>query len=289
MSLIVENGEVIKERNTTRTVNGTTYTIVYREYSLEVNGTTYSAVKLQVYDSYGRLLLDPDVCVHMFPLVYWLQILWWGYWVYYGNDYYVYTHFPLEDVCWYLLDVWYDIQTSIDIVTMPFEVASIVCTLYGGVIGNAASIALSAISYIITGWIETERWYVLSESVAMIEYNKEWGFRTLEKLHHPCYNQPWWDPVPTVTYYLISKDGATGQVWPYGAAATINGWAAADMSYFYSTFIGTFGNGNWVYVGAYPPHIPYEAIDPDIASLIDAGSWWSAIESIIYLLNMLGL
>ncbi len=76
----------------------------------------------------------------------------------------------------------------------------------------------------------------------MIQYNREWGFRTLEKLHYSIYSQSWWDIVSTVTYYLINKDGFTGQVWPYGAAAVINGWAAAGMAHFYSAFIGALGN-----------------------------------------------
>ena len=72
-SLILSNGEIIREENTTRTENGTTYTIVEREYALEINGTTYTAVKISVYDSEGRPLVDPNVCIYMFPLAYWAQ------------------------------------------------------------------------------------------------------------------------------------------------------------------------------------------------------------------------
>ncbi|MGQ9722979.1 MAG: hypothetical protein ACUVXA_16850 [Candidatus Jordarchaeum sp.] len=108
----------------------------------------------------------------------------------------------------------------------------------------AAGLVLTAIEYIV-GQIGTmKEKNIMTACLAVIQYNGEWGFRTLERLHYSIYSQSWWDLVPTVTYYLINKNGVTGQVWPYGPAAVINGWAAANMAYFYSTFIGVFGNGN---------------------------------------------
>lgn len=282
ISLIISNGTIIREEVTTKVENGTTYTVVEREYALEINGTTQTAVKISVYDSEGRLLADPEVCIYIWPLMYWLQILWWGWLVWYGNDYYVYIHFPLIDTAWYLLDVWDTLETNTNAVRLPFQAAGLALNFLGPPIGTAASAACLAIERLIANFGEYIKRTILNACLFTILYNGAWGFRTLERLH---YIFPWsfcpWDLFSSITYFIVTKDGLHVQVWPNDGWAVLNTYIfqsvqLATMPILYTAFVATFGWGKWVYMGAYLPIRQYTSYDGEILevanTLLDLGS-----------------
>lgn len=97
---------------------------------------------------------------------------------------------------------------------------------------------------------------ILSASLFRILYNGEWGFRTLERLHY-IWGFCLWDLFSSITYFIVNKGGVTCQVWPYGGWAVlstlIGGTGATNMALLYSAFVGTYGWGRWVYMGAYLP------------------------------------
>lgn len=281
-SLILSNGTIIREENTTRIENGTTYTIVEREYALEINGTTCTAVKISVYDSEGRVLVDPNVCIYMFPLVYWLQILWWGSLIWYGNDYYVYIHFPILDEAWYLLDVWASATNGINNIRLPFQIANLVSFAIPGPVGLAIGAAAMAFDLLVAYIGGTIRAEIMNICLATVLYNGVWGFRTLERLHYIWGWCPW-DIWTSITYFVVNKDGAIVQLWPYSGWAVLNtliGGQATNMAVLYTAFVSTYGNGQWVYMGAYVPVIYLTSHDGDIwetaRQIIDASSTASA-------------
>ncbi|MEM3563226.1 MAG: hypothetical protein QXR19_08355 [Candidatus Jordarchaeaceae archaeon] len=108
INLIIKQGQLMREWNTTTTINGKNCTTINRVYELEINATTQTVVKVSIYSSNGTEIIDPYIYIICNPLVYWGWFWVWswplGYWVYvpvlYGYDFLAYARFPNEPPCW---------------------------------------------------------------------------------------------------------------------------------------------------------------------------------------------
>ncbi|MHA1579689.1 MAG: hypothetical protein ACTSUQ_08680 [Candidatus Freyarchaeota archaeon] len=104
INLIMEEGRLIREWNTTVTINGENCTAINRVYELEVNGTVLTFVKVSIYSPDGVEIADPYGMLVANPLGYWTSVWVWtwfpfaGFWcpvyVCYGYDYLCYTVSP---------------------------------------------------------------------------------------------------------------------------------------------------------------------------------------------------
>ncbi|MEX2725543.1 MAG: hypothetical protein Q6367_016755, partial [Candidatus Freyarchaeota archaeon] len=197
INLIVEQGEIVREWRTVKTVNGTEVTSVYREYSLEINGTTQNVLKITVYSSDETVISDPYIRISRTPLICWIWS--WQWWwfalvpILYGYDVFAYTHFTyLEENIW-TADVLAGPSTISTIVIMLSVVASIVWTLIDVPVPEPFHKIAGIILAIITAAVGIEVNRVHSDLINKILLAKQqnasvdpvWGFRFYEYIHYP--------------------------------------------------------------------------------------------------------
>ena len=275
IDLIMEQGQLIREWNTTTTINGENCTAINRVYELEINGTTLTFIKVSIYSPDGAEIADPYGMLIANPLGYWTAVWVWIYWpwsgfwcpvyVCYGYDYLCYTRFPgepsTEASLYYIavLGVLYQEHESSQ--KLFGELASLAVNLAGaGPYGQTIAAILFTIAF--TGGFLTEAWYnnAWQSFTAMWMYNyakdPSFGFEIMQRLHL-LQPQAWpvWDPVSFTTLHYVNVDGATVQVCPpSGTVLIIND--AVHVYYFNmacATFAANYGTNNWVWVGPYEP------------------------------------
>ncbi|MHA1209960.1 MAG: hypothetical protein ACTSP1_13950 [Candidatus Freyarchaeota archaeon] len=259
---IIGTGEIIKEWNVSKVIDGQPFTFICKQYSLEVNGTTYTAVKAEAYNKDGILIADPDIYVKAPPYYYsyWYPWPWpWGQWIVYGQDDYYYTHFrytveiggiTYNETFWYLMDATeecnYD-EIVITAITIPLSCA----VGYFNVIAGLIAAAEGAYSYTNIEHMKTTLWQVAY-------YNGEWGLRTVFRNHYLWGVRPWWDLYNGITFWAINKDGAWVQAFPSPAGGLSLGyqpqWAAQQIAAQIAQVGINFGVNKWVWIG---PYIPY--------------------------------
>ncbi|MGQ9722527.1 MAG: hypothetical protein ACUVXA_14535 [Candidatus Jordarchaeum sp.] len=75
VNLIAEKGEILREWNTTQTINGSEYFIMNREYAMEINGTIQKVVKVMIYSYDGKEIVDPYMNIQR-ELLLWPCLVW---------------------------------------------------------------------------------------------------------------------------------------------------------------------------------------------------------------------
>ncbi|MEM2144107.1 MAG: hypothetical protein QW279_02005 [Candidatus Jordarchaeaceae archaeon] len=262
---IIENGQIVKEWNISRTISNISSTIICKEYRIEVNGTLYTAVKAEVYNEDGTLISDPDVYVKAPPYYYWYWFPWpwpFGQIIVYGQDEYIYVHFRdlvevngvlYPEMALYLWDVTEEVSVKEIIVvalTIIMSTALGCVPLVGPLLAVFASVA-GAYEY-----SHYEHMKDVLKDTAL--YNREWGLRTVLRSHWIYGVGPWWDFLSGVTFWTITKDGAWVQAFlnPFGGlglAYCSSESAAIITGYIYQVGM-IYGFNRWVWIG---PCIPY--------------------------------
>ncbi|MHA1645300.1 MAG: hypothetical protein ACTSV0_09735 [Candidatus Freyarchaeota archaeon] len=240
---VVQNGELLNEWNTTSEVNGTTYTSMFKEYSLEVNGTTLTVVKVTIMSSNGTLIVDPYLYVHKVDLFYlqfvWVSWPWWGVYVpcYYGWDIYSYIRYSNDpsdagysESALFLAKAENDLkEPSVTLGTISgflgaTSTALGVLTLAGVLQAAIPSAVIGAISAVLyaAGVLASEvAEIILREYLYAATYNYErdptYGICTMERYHiiyttNPIEQWSW------TNFHVVYCDGGVKQIspFPYG-------------------------------------------------------------------------
>lgn len=278
VNYIVQQGKITSELNETKTINGTTYYIVTREYSLTINGTTQNVTKITVTTDDGTVIMDPYFRINQAQLLWpcYVWVFWWpyyiGWWptvVLYGYDWYMCIFFtPGLEASAYLANVYLNLPlASMDAFTWASTIASFAGGLYGvgaavaGTVTSAAATVLSAVglALAVVGIIgHYAQAYTLDRYKEVLAYNEardwDWGWMECDYWHNPMLppktaNPPCYDEWNKIVPYLVSVDGA---FWPktLGDAYFLIG---EPIYYSYINLVTAFGSlygfGNWVWLG----------------------------------------
>ncbi|MEX2706628.1 MAG: hypothetical protein Q6352_015455 [Candidatus Freyrarchaeum guaymaensis] len=270
---VVQNGELLNQWNTTSEVNGTTYTSMFKEYSLEVNGTTLTVVKVTIISSDGTVIVDPYLYVHKVDLFYlqFVVISWlpfYGIWVpcYYGWDIYSYIRYPndpewneavlfLEKAYWDLivepqLQLW-DLSTYL---TGFYAL----CLIPG--LGEAAAAAVTVVEIILQAagvvakalgqTIYNEYEYALTYNEAR---NPSYGICTMSRYHiiyttNPIEQWSW------TNFHVAYCDGGLKQIAPFPIGSYLMSWENALIIVNLFNAINSYcGFEHWVWLGPWVP------------------------------------
>lgn len=258
---IINNGQITKEWNISRTINNISSTIICKEYRIEVNGTPHTAVKAEIYNEDGTLISDPDVYVKAPPYYYWYWFPWpwpFGQIIVYGQDDYIYVHFRFVveiggqqyyEEEYFLKNVFEKTERSKWIYRAITITISAAC---------AAAGPAGAIGAVIAGlydiYTEQNIEYFRNVIKAVADDNKEWGLRTVLRNHYLWGVAPPWDPLDGITFWAIRWYGGWEQAFPWpgfgslapGAKDTAKTLALAIAA---TGFI--CGVNQWVWVGPY--------------------------------------
>ncbi|MBS7252292.1 MAG: hypothetical protein KIH08_17145 [Candidatus Freyarchaeota archaeon] len=253
IDLIISEGEIVREWNTTSTVNDTTYTYVYRDYALEINGTTQHLLKVSVYASDGTLITDPYIKIINAPLMYWTW--WWGWYpVLYGWDYGIYQHYTagLETVLFlaadeYLEDStdWADVTTIIGVIVSIAGFAGFPAGLLATITGAVlAVVGLSAKEIARKVW----------ERISLVNMfnahdDPSFGFMLYQNFHWVA-NPQWFDPLSYTRFCAIQSNGVVIALVPLSLDNVC--YMSAEQVSVYVSFLTWYnthvGFGNWVWV-----------------------------------------
>ncbi|MEM3564248.1 MAG: hypothetical protein QXR19_13515 [Candidatus Jordarchaeaceae archaeon] len=253
VDLIMSEGEIVREWNTTNTVNDTTYTYVYRDYSLEINGTTQHLLKVSVYASDGTLIIDPYVKIANAPLIYWT---WWFGWypVLYGWEYGAYTHYTPAETPYFLAAAYAGLEGADDWTTILFYISAIVVVAGLLIGGEVASLVTSVTGLILAGmglyisYVADKTWEDINY-VNMINANHDpsFGFMLYQNFHWVA-NPQWWDPLSYTKFCLIQSNGVVYQVWPTTGVC----YMSTEQVNVYVSFLVHYNNqvgfNQWVWV-----------------------------------------
>jgi hypothetical protein len=272
VNYVVQNGELLNEWNTTTEINGTTYTQMFKEYSLDVNGTTLTVVKVTIMGSDGTVIVDPYLYVHKFDLFYlqfvWVAWPWWGIWVpcYYGWDIYYYMRYANEDPSYsesalFLGKVWNDLvyepQVQLRNVAIALLAAYALCAI--PVLGEAAAIAVSVVQGIllVSGVVaEALGTLVYNEYLYSAEYNlardPTFGVCTMSRFHiiyttNPIEQWSW------TTFHVVYCDGGVKQISPLWGVYYMTWEQALGITSFLNAINSYCGFEHWVWLGPYIP------------------------------------
>ena len=276
INLIIDEGRLIREWNTTVTINGENCTAINRVYELEINGTVLTFVKVSIYSPDGVEIADPYGMLVANTLVYYTWYLWWPpgswwpIWIYgpvvYGMDYLAYTRFPGEPsleaqeyYCW-VAGVLYQQHGSLEAIFQGFAslAVNIIYTQWGNPYALALAVVLASIAragdYISDRWYE-DRWDAFS-SMFMYNYEQDpsFGFEIMQRFH--LVNSPQaWDPLSFTTLHWVNVEGVVVQICP-DPGLVMYVTSAYDVSVFHDCcvlFASHYGTNNWVWVGAWEP------------------------------------
>ncbi|MHA1364228.1 MAG: hypothetical protein ACTSP1_17135 [Candidatus Freyarchaeota archaeon] len=278
INLIVEQGEIVREWRTVKTVNGTEVTSVYREYAMEINGTTQSVLKITVYSSNGTVISDPYIRISRTPLICWIwSWQWWGFAlvpIWYGYDVFAYTHFTyLEENIWSEYVITGPGTVSL-IATAVSAIASLAWGFLDIPVPEPFHKIASVIIIIITAAVGAEIGRVHNDIVNKILLAKQqnvsvdpvWGFRFYEYVHYPVSpptGAPWYYPPvpdvqPTIAWYYVTATGGIIGVTPpyYDLPLPIDPPIAYDLQYLFSTIANEYGWDTWIWIGGIPGGTP---------------------------------
>lgn len=291
INLVVEKGEILREWNTTQTINGSEYFVVNREYAMEINGTIQKVVKVYVYSYDGKEIIDPYMGIQWVPLlwpcmvwVWWWPVYvgWWGTVILYGYDFYLYTAFTVDeqgayakwvydntlgqvtpdwtqgastvlDVAGPLLFAASKVATGISAALLAG--ASTVCTALGAALALAWPIIYVAMDYLWNNFVNTE-YYNLA-------INPYFGFREVTYFHDPlsppvgaspsCY-----DLQPYITPFYIRADNSWWYKSPWHYPLMFDKYTPLwyALNNFVTLWGATFGFNTWVWLSPFPPNWP---------------------------------
>ncbi|MGQ9723165.1 MAG: hypothetical protein ACUVXA_17820 [Candidatus Jordarchaeum sp.] len=284
INLIVEQGEIVREWSTVKTVNGTEVTSVYREYAMEINGTTQSVLKVTVYSSDGTVISDPYIRISRTPLI---CLIWsWQWWcwrfvlvpILYGYDVFAYAHFTyLEENMWFaevvnvpgnptISGIAGMISFGVTIVTLLFSIPEGYSKIVGAIAGIITAI-LAAVTFE-PGKVAMD---LFNKILLAQQQNRSidpvWGFRFYEYVHYPVspptgaiwYYPPVPDVIPTIAWhYVTATGGIIGATPPYyDSPLPIDPITAYDLQYLYSTIANKCGCWDtWIWIGGIPGGTP---------------------------------
>ncbi len=262
VNLIIAEGEVVREWNTTSTVNNTAYTYLYKDYALEINGTTQHVLKVSVYTSDGTLIIDPKIMITQAPLIYWYW--WWGWHLMlYGYDYGMYLHFTPAETSIYLNNAFtalvYNIATcsfnTIADYLSPIAFALDLAGLRGCAPAGIAGAVVSATVLILVGLgksvevMASQTWTDITYVAGLNEQNDpSYGFQLYQRYHQVILGQ-WWDPDTWTTFHLIMWNGLVYQTCPRAGVIYILDGSVKDAYFsflvWYNANIG-FNHWSWI-------------------------------------------
>ena len=279
IDLIIEQGELVREWNTTITIGGENCTAINRVYEREINGTMQSVIKVSICSPNGTEIIDPYIYLIRNPLVYWSWF--WGGWftwyylpVLYGYDYLFYARFPADypkpipeamvytgalfDSLSRQTDEWNIAIAAIGMICSGFVAAA--AYLAGLSLGwaVAASMAISGAFFNLGYWPASAYFggiWTTYESVYTYNYEHDptFGAEIMHRFHWVCAPQTW-DLISFMTFHFAYYNGATIQVAPHPGIVLPLGQPAAEVCfYFAQEYINTFGTKTWVWVGPITP------------------------------------
>lgn len=270
VDLILSEGRVVGEWNTTSTVNNTTYTYVFKDYALEVNGTTQHLLKVSVYTSDGTSIIDPKIMITMAPLYYWVWFLWINYPVLYGYDFGIWIHYTPEETPTFLNNVFIELvverlQCSYKkVATSCAAICTIVSFLATGcaLSGNPAAIPLGiadavigATALILTGigmaldHLAEIVWNDISLVAAFnAKEDSSFGFMLFQRFHYVA-SYVWWDPRSWTTFHIVYCNGVVLQTCPRTGVNYMDGANVDTYLNFLWWYSGNIGFNKWVWIG----------------------------------------
>nr|MDO8079634.1 hypothetical protein [Candidatus Freyarchaeota archaeon] len=291
VNLVVEKGEILREWNTTQTINGLEYFVVNREYAMNVNGTIQKVVKVYVYSYDGKEIIDPYMGIQWVPLlwpcmvwVFWwpFYVGWWGTVILYGYDFYLYTAFTVDEQGAYAYWVydntlgqvtpdWYTAAVGINdligaaiyaasqgaagITAAVLAAAGAACVALAVALAVAWPIFYVFVDYYWNNFVSTEAYN--------FAINPYFGFREVTYFHDPispptgaypsCY-----DLLPYITPFYIRADNSWWYklLWPYSVMVDKYTPLWYALNNFVTVWGGTFGFNTWVWLSPFPPNWP---------------------------------
>ncbi|MFB0561140.1 MAG: hypothetical protein ACETWM_07985 [Candidatus Lokiarchaeia archaeon] len=272
--LIMEQGQLVREWNTTITIDGENCTAINQVYELEVNGTILTFIKVSIYSPDGVKISDPWAMMLSSKLIYWTKVWIWtwfpflGYWlpvpVWYGSNFQLYCRYigdPSSEAAYYYNEmlIWFTIEKVLhEQFISDLLGTAVTFALTGNIYGIIAAGALVLVA--LDWWVVSEAWYNQSWQTfySMYSYNlaqdPSFGFMVMDEMHL-VWDPQQWDPLSWAKYYWIRCDGLTYQYGPPQGGAmpiwdsnTVNLLSEACLG-----FLSTYGEGNWVWLGEWVP------------------------------------
>ncbi|MHA1363788.1 MAG: hypothetical protein ACTSP1_14820 [Candidatus Freyarchaeota archaeon] len=289
INLVVEKGEIVREWNTTRTINGSEYFVMNREYSMEVNGTIQKVVKVMIYNYNGTEIVDPYMNIQreelLWPCYVWVFwpfvfVGWWYTVIPYGYDFYLYLSFTVDEQPWwkgytYHKTLGSDPISWLSVASVGFSFAGVTSVVAYFSSGTLAAIAAAASTVISVGSVALAAAFVEIHAYAAAVWDNfitteaynwahdpSFGFKEVEYFHNPISpptgaNPPCLDIEPYLTPYYIRVDNwYYKNPWPY----SIYPGKYSQLHTTYDNFVvlwgNTFGFDTWVWVGPFPTDYP---------------------------------
>ncbi|MFB0562129.1 MAG: hypothetical protein ACETWM_13070 [Candidatus Lokiarchaeia archaeon] len=273
IDLIMEQGQLVREWNTTITIDGENCTAINRVYELEINGTVLTFIKVSIYSPDGVEIADPygmlvaNMLVYYTWYLWWPPGSWWPIWIYgpvvYGMDYLAYTRFPGEpstEAVTYFYSVMGVLYTEHAQYISVFQIIAVLAVNIHNVappISYAVAAVLAGIAW--AGAYITDRWYENTwytfQAMYMYNYDQDpsFGFEIMQRFH--LVNSPQaWDPLSFTTLHFVNIEGVVVQICPTSGVMYIT--SAYDVSVFHDAcviFASNYGTNNWVWLGPYEP------------------------------------
>jgi hypothetical protein len=273
MNYVVQNGELLNQWNTTSEINGTTYTSIFKEYSLDVNGTTLTVVKVTIMSSDGTVIVDPYLYVHKFDLFYlqfviisWLPF--WGIYVpcYYGWDIYSYIRYPNDpewnDAVLFLEKAYWDlmVEPQLQLWTVSTYCIGFYALCIIPALGEAAAAAVTAVQIILAAAgvvAQTIGSIIFNEYNYAFAYNEahnpSYGICTMSR-YHIVYTT---NPIETwswTNFHVAYCDGGVKQIAPFPYGVYYMPWEQAlTIVNLYNAINSYCGFEHWVWLGPWIP------------------------------------
>ncbi len=275
INYVVQNGELLNQWNTTSEINGTTYTSIFKEYSLEINGTTLTVVKVTIMSSDGTVIFDPYLYVHKVDLFYltFVIISWipfWGIYVpcYYGWDIYSYVRFSndtsavgFSEAEAFLANA----KSELDGVSTTFGVYSAFCFVTGLVLLFTPAAEVGAALEVMSGILglagvvaSVAGTIILNEYLYAAAYNyardPTFGICTMDR-HHLIYAFNPYGRLSWSNFHVVYCDGGVKQISPFpvGVYYYEEWWQVLTIVDFFTWINSNYGFEHWVWLGPYVP------------------------------------
>ncbi|MEM3561865.1 MAG: hypothetical protein QXR19_01430 [Candidatus Jordarchaeaceae archaeon] len=273
VNYVVQNGELLNQWNITTEINGTTYTSMFKEYSLDVNGTTQTVVKVTIMSSDGPVIVDPYLYVHKFDLFYltFVIISWWPFYgiyvpCYYGWDIYSYIRYSnnpadagYSESALFLAKAKSDLdEKSVTLTAVAWFLASTAGALASTVAGAPASAVLTVVATILGGAdfaFQEVANIILREYLYAATYNSVrdplWGICTMERYHIVYTTNPveYWS---WTNFHVAYCDGGVKQISPFPSGIYHMSWNEALTIVNFFAWVNSYcGFEHWVWLGPY--------------------------------------
>lgn len=216
--LLLNKGEVVKEWNTTNTIDNTTYTYMFKDYALDINGTTQHILKVSVYANDGTLIVDPYINIVVAPLIYFV----FGWVIVYGWEFGAYQHYTAgAETVAFLAAACKTLEDADDFGDIGTVISAFV-TIAGLVGGptNPFGAVVFVTGMILLG-IQCAIKDLANKVWATINYvnmvnaagDPGFGFMLYQNFHWVCAPQ-WWDPMSYTRFCAILYNGVVIPIVP---------------------------------------------------------------------------